>query len=134
MNKSKRIVITGLGTLNAIANNIPESVQALQKGFCGIKAIDLFDTADFRSKNGGQIRNFTTRDYIPRDFSIKRMSRADMLSFAATLEALRDADLYPLPDQLKESDAFFSGLAGNFSSLAYDRTTFEECYLISLIV
>ena len=33
MNKSKRIVITGLGTLNAIANNIPEFVQALQEGF-----------------------------------------------------------------------------------------------------
>ena len=102
MNKSKRIVITGLGTLNAIANNIPEFVQALQEGFCGIKAIDLFDTAGFRSKNGGQIKNFTARDYIPRDFSIKRMSRADMLSFAVTLEALRDAGLYPLPDQLKE--------------------------------
>ncbi len=73
-----------------------------RKGFCGIKAIDLFDTAEFRSKNGGQIKNFTVRDYIPRDYSLKRMSRADMLSFAATLEALRDAGLYPLPDQLKE--------------------------------
>lgn len=102
MNKSKRIVITGLGTLNAIANNIPEFVHTLQEGFCGIKAIDLFDTTGFRSKNGGQIRNFTARDYIPRDFSIKRMSRADHLSFAATLEALIDAGLYPLPDCLPE--------------------------------
>jgi 3-oxoacyl-[acyl-carrier-protein] synthase II len=102
MNKSKRIVITGLGTLNAIANNIPEFVQALQEGFCGIKVIDLFDTTGFRSKNGGQVKNFTVRDYIPRDFSIKRMSRADMLSFAATLEALRDAGLYPLQEELKK--------------------------------
>ena len=88
MNKSKRIVITGLGTLNAIANNIPEFVQALQEGFCGIEAIDLFDTTGFRSKNGGQVKNFNVRDYIPQDYSIKRMSRADMLSCAATLEAL----------------------------------------------
>jgi 3-oxoacyl-(acyl-carrier-protein) synthase len=61
---------------------------ALQEGVCGIGAIDLFDTAGFRSQTGGQIKNFIARDYIPRNFSIKRMSRADMLSFAATLEAL----------------------------------------------
>ena len=93
----KRIVITGLGTLNSIANNVPDFADALQAGSCGIGAIDLFDTAAFRSQTGGQIKNFIARDYIPRDFSIKRMSRADMLSFAATLEALCDARLYPLP-------------------------------------
>ena len=94
----KRIVITGLGTLNSIANNVPDFARALQEGVCGIGAIDLFDTAGFRSQTGGQIKNFIARDYIPRNFSIKRMSRADMLSFAATLEALSDAGLYPLPE------------------------------------
>jgi len=98
----KRIVITGLGTLNAIANNVPDFAVALQTGACGIGAIDLFDTTAFRSQTGGQIKNFMARDYIPRNFSIKRMSRADILSFAATLEALRDARLYPLPEELKE--------------------------------
>jgi 3-oxoacyl-[acyl-carrier-protein] synthase II len=102
MNKNKRIVISGLGTLNSVANNIPDFVHALRKGVCGIGAIDLFDTTGFRSKNGGQIKNYIARDYIPRDFSIKRMSRADMLSFAATLEALRDAGLYPLQEELKK--------------------------------
>jgi 3-oxoacyl-[acyl-carrier-protein] synthase II len=98
----KRIVITGLGTLNAIANNVPDFARALRGGSCGIGAIDLFDTEGFRSRTGGQIKNFIARDYIPRNFSIKRMSRADMLSFAATLEALRDAALYPPPEELKE--------------------------------
>jgi len=98
----KRIVITGMGTLNALANNVPDFARALQQGSCGIGMINLFDTAGFRSQTGGQIKNFIARDHIPRDFSIKRMSRADMLSFAATLEALRDAALYPPPEELKE--------------------------------
>jgi 3-oxoacyl-[acyl-carrier-protein] synthase II len=98
----KRIVITGLGTLNAIANNVPDFARALREGVCGIGAIELFDTAAFRSQTGGQVKNFMPREYIPRNFSIKRMSRADMLSFAASLEALRDARLYPLPEELKE--------------------------------
>ena len=98
----KRIVITGLGTLNSIANNVADFAVALQAGVCGIKKLDLFDTTEFRSQMGGQIKNLIARNYIPVDFPIKRMSRADMISFAATLEALSDAGLYPLPDSLKE--------------------------------
>ena len=102
MQKKKRIVITGLGTINAVANNIPDFACALREGVCGIKPIDLFDTVGFRCQNGGQIRNFAARDYIPPDFPLKRMSRADMLSFAATLAALSDAGLYPLPRHAPE--------------------------------
>jgi 3-oxoacyl-[acyl-carrier-protein] synthase II len=98
----KRIVITGVGTLNAIANNVPDFARALQKGVCGIGEIDLFNTAGFRSQTGGQIKNFIARNYIPRNFSIKRMSRADILSFAATIEALCNAGLYPPPEALKD--------------------------------
>lgn len=98
----KRIVITGLGTLNSMANNVPDFSQALQHGLCGIDAINLFDTTGFRSRTGGQIKNFIARDFIPVNFPIKRMSRADMLSFCATIEALRHAGLYPPPDESKE--------------------------------
>ncbi len=109
MQTKKRIVITGLGTLNAIANNIPDFAAALRKGVCGIQQVDLFETAGFRCQNGGQIKNFAPRDYIPEDFSLKRMSRADMLSFAATLEALSDAGLYPMPRQLTEETGVVIG-------------------------
>jgi len=102
MNKKKRIVVTGLGTINAIAGNIPEFVRSLQEGVCGIGEVDLFDTAGCRCRNGGQIRHFSPRNHIPPEFSLKRMSRADLLCFAATLEALRDAGLYPLPQEMKE--------------------------------
>ena len=101
-NLEKRVVITGLGTINAIANNVADFALALQAGTCGIKKLELFDTTEFRSQTGGQIKNFIARDYIPVNFPLKRMSRADMISFAATLEALRDAGLYPLPDALKD--------------------------------
>lgn len=97
------IVITGLGTLNAIANNVADFAKALQCGVCGIEKIDLFDTTGFRSQTGGQVKNFFPRDYIPQEFSVERMSRADKIALAATIEALRDAGLYPLPEELKEA-------------------------------
>ncbi len=108
----KRIVITGLGTLNSIANNVPDFAQALKSGTCGIGPVDLFETTGFRSQIGGQIKNFIARDYIPRNFSTKRMSRADMLSFAAALEALRDTGLYPPPEELKEDFGVVIGGGG----------------------
>ncbi|MFA5321106.1 MAG: beta-ketoacyl-[acyl-carrier-protein] synthase family protein [Smithella sp.] len=119
----KRVVITGLGTLNAIANNLSDFTHALQDGACGISAIDLFDTSGFRSQTGGQINNFIARDYIPENFSIKRMSRADKLSFAATLEALRDAGLYPPPEELKGDTgvAIGGGAGGLLEAEAFHR-------------
>jgi 3-oxoacyl-[acyl-carrier-protein] synthase II len=102
LHNKKRIVVTGMGTINAIANNVQEFACALAEGICGIRVIDLFDTTGYRCRKGGQIRDFLPRAFIPAEFSLKRMSRADLLGFAATLEALRDAGLYPLPEAMKE--------------------------------
>jgi len=102
MNSKKRIVITGMGTKNALGGNVGQFAGPLREGVCGISEIDLFDTTEFRTHKGGQIKNFNPRQYIPPEFSLKRMSRADQLSFAATMEALTDAGLYPLPASIKE--------------------------------
>lgn len=92
-----------MGTLNAIGGNITQFSAALKQGVCGIAKIDLFDTREFRTHKGGQIKNFDPRRSIPPEFSLKRMSRADQLSFTAALEALTDAGLLPLSAPLKEN-------------------------------
>ncbi|MEN6623507.1 MAG: beta-ketoacyl-[acyl-carrier-protein] synthase family protein [Smithella sp.] len=130
MQVKKRIVITGLGTINAIANNIPDFVSALQAGVCGIGPMDIFDTTGFRCQNGGQIRNFAPRDYIPENFSLKRMCRADMLSFAATLEALHDAGLYPLPQDLAcETGVVIGGGSGGLLEADFEAERFYKSLL-----
>ncbi len=99
----KRVVVTGLGTINAIGGNTRQFASALRDGVCGIAPIDLFDTGGFRTGKGGQIRNFDPRQSVPPEFPLKRMSRADQLSFAASFEALADARLWPLPPHMKEN-------------------------------
>jgi 3-oxoacyl-[acyl-carrier-protein] synthase II len=118
MSKKKRIVITGLGTKNAIGGDVAQFAAALRQGVCGISEIDLFDTSEFRTHKGGQIKNFNPRRYIPEEFSLKRMSRADQLSFAATMEALTDAGLYPLTESIKEDTgvAIGGGAGGLFEA------------------
>ena len=108
-----RVVVTGLGTVNAIAGNVPEFSRALQAGQCGIGPVNVFDTTEHRTHSGAQIPGFTPRKLIPRCFSLKRMSRADCMAMAATLEALTDAGLFSVPDGLRgEMGVVIGGGAG----------------------
>jgi 3-oxoacyl-[acyl-carrier-protein] synthase II len=134
-----RVVVTGMGTVNALAADTGRFAAALRRGECGIGPITLFDTAEFRTHNGAQVKNFDPRAAIPAEFSLKRMSRSDFFALAAALQALRPAGLDPSPDGLREemgvvigggagglleAEAFFSdylrrgGPSARFSRLA----------------
>lgn len=96
----ERVVITGLGTINAIAASVPEFHGALKNGVCGIGPVTVFDTTDFKTHTGGQVKRFAPQEMIPAEFSAKRMSRSDIMAMAAALEALKDARLLPLQEAL----------------------------------
>ncbi len=97
---SNRVVITGRGTINAIAKNAQTFARALMAGHCGIGPLTLFDTADFRTRTGAQVMDFDPGNHIPGRFSVKRMSRSDQMAMAAALEALFEAGLFPMPDKV----------------------------------
>lgn len=98
--KIERVVVTGRGTVNAIAGNIPDYYHALQNGTCGIGPVTLFDTSGYRSHAGAQAKDFDPGQTLPRNASLKRMSRSDAMAMAATREALSDAGLMPMIDDL----------------------------------
>lgn len=54
----KRVVITGMGTVNPLANNVKETWEKLLKGESGIQEITKFDITDFPVKIAGEVRNF----------------------------------------------------------------------------
>ncbi|MDX9820875.1 MAG: beta-ketoacyl-[acyl-carrier-protein] synthase family protein, partial [Syntrophales bacterium] len=96
------MVVTGMGTINALAADTSRFAAALLRGECGIGPITLFDTAAFRTSNGAEVKDFRPRAAIPAEFSLKRMSRSDCFGLAAALEALDQAGLYPVPEGLRE--------------------------------
>ena len=63
--KSDRVVVTGRGTVNAIAKNVGAFAGALKAGVCGIGPVTLFDTSGYRSHTGAQVRDFDPRRHIP---------------------------------------------------------------------
>ena len=53
----RRVVITGMGTINPLGNNVAETWERAQAGECGIGLITGFDTTDFPVKVAGEVKN-----------------------------------------------------------------------------
>ena len=102
MNKV-RVVITGVGTINAVARNAEAFGAALKEGRCGIGPVTVFDPSGFRTHTGGEVQSFDVFRDLPAHYQGRRMSRSDGMAMAASLEALQAARLLPVPDRLRET-------------------------------
>ena len=89
---SRRVVITGMGAVTPLGNNVNDFWQGLKRGKTGIGPITKFDTTDFKVKLAGEVRDFDPKAYM--DFkTAKRMEEFCHYAIAAADEALRDAGL-----------------------------------------
>lgn len=90
----RRVVITGLGTVNPLARSVPEFWSALMEGRSGIAPITLFPAQDFSSRIGGEVKNWEAppEDMVdPRES--KRMDRYTQFAVTAAVEAVRDSGI-----------------------------------------
>ena len=86
----KRIVITGIGTINPIGNNIEEYFRNLEIGVSGADTITAFDATKFSTRIACEIKNFD----LTAHFDVKEIRRHDrysLLAMVAAAEAVEDA-------------------------------------------
>ncbi len=88
----RRVVVTGLGLLTPVGNNVVDTWNNIQNGVSGIGLIDHFDTSAFSVRIGGSIRNFDITDYIPRKEAKKRDTFIHY-GIAAGSEAIEDSGI-----------------------------------------
>lgn len=90
----RRVVITGLGTVNPLAQNVTDTWSALLSGKSGIAPITLFDTEGFTSKIGGEIKDWSAppENLVPLKDS-KRMDRFSQFAASAGAEAVQDSGI-----------------------------------------
>lgn len=88
----KRVVITGLGAITPLGNDVDTFWDSLKKGKNGIDIIDRFDVEKFTSKMAGLVRDFDPTDYIDRK-EARRMDRFTQFAVAASRAAMENADL-----------------------------------------
>ncbi|MDR3161333.1 MAG: beta-ketoacyl-ACP synthase II [Spirochaetaceae bacterium] len=88
----KRIVVTGLGVISPIGNNVEEFEAALKAGKSGIGKITSFDTTGFDVTIAGEVKNFVPTDWIDKK-DARKMARFTQFAVAATTQALTQAGL-----------------------------------------
>ena len=88
----RRVVVTGMGAITPLGNDVASTWEAMKAGRSGIGPITLFDPKDVSAKIGGEIRGFEADSVMPRK-EVRRNDRYVHYAWAATAEAMADAGL-----------------------------------------
>ena len=108
----KRVVVTGLGAISPIGNDVNEIWKSIEEKKCGIDEITAFDTTNFKTKLAGEIKNYDSSKY----FDVKQAKRLDKVSqyaIIAAREAFKDSKITKENTNLNNVGIFVgSGIGG----------------------
>ena len=88
----KRVVVTGLGALTPIGNNISEYWDGLKNGISGCAPITYFDTEKFKTKFACEIKNYDPLDHFDRK-QARKLDRFAQYALVSSDEAIEDANI-----------------------------------------
>jgi len=108
----RRVVVTGLGTINSTGHSVEESFNAVVNGVCGIDTITLFDISDFSVQIAGEVKNFDPETVMDKK-EVKKADRFIQLGIKAALEAMIDSGYVSQED--KKVDASIADRFGIIS-------------------
>ncbi|MCF0173639.1 MAG: 3-oxoacyl-ACP synthase, partial [Bacteroidales bacterium] len=89
--QSRRVVVTGVGTVNPIGRNVPEFLESLDKGVSGAKLITRFDASLFKTRFACEISDFDLQSYGFNRKEGAKIDRYSQFALAAAREAVADA-------------------------------------------
>ena len=102
---SRRVVITGMGAVTPIGNNVEDFWANIKKGTVGIGPITKFDTSDYKAHLAAEVKDFDPLQYMDKK-SARRMEDFSQYAVAAAKEAMEDAGL-----DMEKEDSFRVGCA-----------------------
>ena len=88
----RRVVVTGLGTVNPLAHDVANTWEAIKAGKCGIARITAFDTEEYACKIAGEVKDFDPGVWIDRK-EARKLARFSQFAMAGSAQALEDAGL-----------------------------------------
>ena len=114
----RRVVVTGLGLVSPVGNDVKSSWDALKNGRSGINSLSHFDASSFSTRIGGSIKNFDCSPYMQAK-EARRMDIFIQYGIAAGVQAFKDSGLLDSRwDTVRAGVAIGSGIGG--------LTTIEE--------
>ena len=122
--EKRRVVVTGLGTVNPLGNTVAESWAAAKAGQCGIAPITQFDTAGFKCKLAAEVKGFDPETIVDKK-EARKMARFTVLALAAAAEAVADSGL-DTEAEAKQIGVILSSGIGGLPTIEEQHTRGEE--------
>ncbi len=107
----RRVVVTGIGMINAVGHDKESAFKAICDGECGIDTITLFDPSDYPVKIAGEVKDFDPTTVMDAK-EVKKADRFIQLGLKAAQEAMADANFGDDIDMERFGIAAASGIGG----------------------
>lgn len=122
----RRVVVTGMGMVSPLGNDVPSSWQGILAGHSGIGLIEHMDLSAFSTRFGGSVKNFDVEAYLPAK-EARKLDLFIQYGLAASFQAVRDSGL-EVTDENREriGVAMGSGIGGLTNIENSCRSLFEQ--------
>lgn len=121
----RRVVITGLGAITPIGNNVEEFWKGIKEGKCGIDEITEFDTSNFKVKLAGEVKGFNAEEHFEKR-EAKRMDRFSHFAVVAAREAWKDSGLDKEKEDMTRVGVIVGSGIGGLGTIEKDNRSLVE--------
>lgn len=120
----RRVVVTGLGAVNAIGNDVPTAWNNLIAGKHGIARITYFDLTDFKATVAAEVKGFDPQKYLERG-EVRRLDKNIHFAVAAAAQAAEDSGIVGTIDPKRLACYFSSGIGG-LNTMVTEQTKYMQ--------
>ncbi|MGI6255719.1 MAG: beta-ketoacyl-ACP synthase II [Acutalibacter sp.] len=120
----RRVVITGLGCVTPIGNDVPTFWESIKNGKCGIGPITHFDTTDYKAKVAGEVKDFDPLQYLEKS-DLRKYDVFCWYAMAAATQAVEESGIQNTLPPERIGTYFGSGIGG-MSTFAEEQKVLME--------
>lgn len=124
MREDRRVVVTGIGAITPLGNNVPDTWEGLKNGKNGIGPITHFDTAKFKAKLGAEVKAFDPKAYMDVN-DVLRTDRYAQFAVAAAKQAVDESGVEGTVEPERFAVLFGTGIGG-ISTFENEHTKLME--------
>ncbi len=100
----RRVVVTGMGVISPVGNNVDEFWSSLKEGKSGITTVTKFDPSGFKTRIAGEVKNFNPEPILDAK-EIRRIDLFSQYAICATVEAVQQSGI-----SFEDEDSFSTGV------------------------
>ncbi len=121
----RRVVITGIGAITPIGNNVKEFWEGIKTSKCGIDKITLFDTNGYKVNLAAEVKNYNPEEYFDRK-QAKRLERFTQFGVIAAKEAFEDSGITKENTDMEKVGVIVGSGIGGLRTIELENQKLQE--------